>query len=196
MKKTLSSWLNEAKKLRDDSIAARTRFLLFLCEFETSDTWRDGEALASFGKFLELHKLCRAADYEEFAIARKLLDDDTIERIGPYATRQAARFRSSDNRKKFVRDAEDYREREGAAMSEQHAKHQKLQYEPDTGYQSLPERKNSWRTDRINELESVVKTQRERIRTLEHEIADLRKELTKAAKKPKTSSKAKAVATA
>ncbi len=182
MRKTLNQWLLEAKKLRDACIAARTRYLLFLTEFEASGTWQSGEAIATFGKFLVFHKLCKAEEYEEFCAARKFLDDDTIERIGPYATRYAGRIRSSENRKRYVRDAEAYRAREHSPMSEQHAGNHKRQYEPDEGYRSRPEQKQQRRDDRIAELEGVIRAQRERIKLLEREVAELRRQLGKTGK--------------
>ena len=166
---TKSEWVAQAKQLREAMFHAKVEFFTFLCAFDDSGMWREGQSFNSFGKFAEFERLCRAADYEEFRLARSVIPLDVVNTIGVDASCCAAQIKNKDFRQRYIADATAYAQEQGFPWSSQNAQNARNKYESPAGHVSERERNELLAQTKLQQAQAAVVSLRKRVKELEAE---------------------------
>jgi len=180
MTKSFEFYLREAQALRNDAIASETRLLLFLVEFEASDTWRDA-GVASFEMLIRQYKLTRTERYTDFRAALALLDDAVVSAIGANAAIQASKIRSASTRRDYVAEATMRVKEDGFPWSADQAERARIRVSPDPPKPLMRVARVSRTEKQLAEAEQLIETLREENTNLKKENQLLKKMLGKKA---------------
>lgn len=170
-KRTFEQWLIEAQGLRRDALAAETKLLAFLVEFEESGAWQDG-GFNTFAMLIRQYKLTRPERLEEFKIAQadtKNLPTHVIDVIGSDATIQAGKIKDPKVRADYVKEAKLRVEQDGFPWSPEQAERARVRVQPDPP-------KPLMRVERMSKAERDLAEAEAVIETLKAENAELKKE--------------------
>jgi chromosome segregation ATPase len=175
-KKKFEQYLEEAQRFRAACFHAEFDMLLFLVEFETSDTWRDA-GFNTFATVIREYKLTRPERFAEFKVARKKLDDDeTIRTIGVEAALQAHKIPTSKARAEYLQEAKIRVKNDGFPWTKEQAERTRMRISPDLP-KPLTRVASMNRTEKeLAEAEALIDTLRLELAEAEAQIEQLKKE--------------------